>query len=111
MHTSLAATVPEALPSRFRSSPFLNCFTTVTVVSASGLNAVFRLSSQARASGAPAGGAVAGAGTRGSTAGPEELLPPQAVSTAAAARLRQRTAEMGIGGVGNGLGIFSSPVV
>ncbi len=76
MHTSLAARVPEALPSRFRSSPCLNCFTTVTVVFASGLNAVFRLSSHANATGAagPAGGGDAG--MMGSTAPDEPPLPP-----------------------------------
>jgi hypothetical protein len=81
MHRSLAASVPVALPSRLRSSPFLNCFTSRTVVFASGLNAVLRLSSQVSASGAAGGGA---AGTIGRNALWLPLPPPQAVSRSAA---------------------------
>lgn len=90
MHTSLAATVPDALPSRFRSSPCLNCFTTVTVVFASGLKAVFRLSSHASALDVPG---VEGGGTTGrkGSEAPEEP-PPQAASVARVPMPRQAAA-------------------
>src|SRR5216684_1549806 len=46
MHRSLAAVTPDAVPLTLISSLFLNAFTSVTVVFASGLNAVFIESSQ-----------------------------------------------------------------
>lgn len=63
-------------------SPFAKAFTNVTVVFASGLNAVFIVSSHAKAVGA-GGGAGAGAGAASS-------LPPHAACNAQAATAEQR---------------------
>src|SRR5262245_22592032 len=84
--TSLAAVGGGGVagaPDSASKSPFLKALTSVTVVLASGLKAVFIVSSHTKAVGAGVGAAASA------------LLPPQASSNAAAAATSQRLADLG----------------